>query len=279
MSKYFLNKLIKSASYYILKRNKKFHNLHKNESCYIFGNGASLKYYDLTLFNDKISIGCGGIFLHKDFAKLDYRYHYEGHPFFYYPFWYNFYTKKYEKNIIGMFYKKYIYSNSKINYFVSLSNYFGISKKHVYFLHHFENEFTDFSQVKLNENFTSMNSGLSGMIGLAICLGFNDITLVGCDYTLYPQINGHFYETNDFKDSYSQIPINKKLLSEAKKMVNLRVISPSKNYNGHIIPHIDYETFAKSKPTIKENYDIISENNLNTLNKTRVGYKIFKINK
>ena len=39
----------------------KFKNLHKGEACYLFGDGPSVKYFDLKQFSDKISIPCSSI--------------------------------------------------------------------------------------------------------------------------------------------------------------------------------------------------------------------------
>ena len=61
------NKILLNFFSRTLKKNTKFKDVHKGESCYIFGNGSSLKYYDLKLFNEKASIGCGALFMHKDF--------------------------------------------------------------------------------------------------------------------------------------------------------------------------------------------------------------------
>ena len=83
------NKLLLNFFSKTLKKNKKFKDLHKGESCYIFGNGSSLKHYDLKLFNDKASIGCGALFAHKDFRHLDLKYYYVAHPLFFYKFWKN----------------------------------------------------------------------------------------------------------------------------------------------------------------------------------------------
>ena len=52
----------------------KFKDLHKDEECYIFGNGPSIKWMDLSNFKDKISICTGQMHYHKDFDELDSRY-------------------------------------------------------------------------------------------------------------------------------------------------------------------------------------------------------------
>lgn len=48
------NKILHFISRSVIERNKKFKDAHAGESCYIFGNGASLKYYDLEKFSDKL---------------------------------------------------------------------------------------------------------------------------------------------------------------------------------------------------------------------------------
>ena len=81
------NKILNFFAKSVLSKNKKFKGLHAGESCYIFGAGASLKYFDLGLFNDRVSIGCGQLFVHRDIHKLDLKYYYVGDTFVYYRYW------------------------------------------------------------------------------------------------------------------------------------------------------------------------------------------------
>ena len=62
------NKILLTLSKKTLDRNQKYKEAHAGEGCYIFGNGVSIKYFDLTKFNDKPSIGCGVLFLHNNFS-------------------------------------------------------------------------------------------------------------------------------------------------------------------------------------------------------------------
>ena len=50
-------------------KNNKLENIHDGESCYIFGDGHSIKYYDISNFNDKIGIACNHFPFHKDLKK------------------------------------------------------------------------------------------------------------------------------------------------------------------------------------------------------------------
>ena len=132
-----INEILYKLSINLLNRNSKFHNIHRGESCYIIGNGSSIKYFDLEQFDDRVSIGCGQLFLHNDYSKLDVRYYYTGHPFFYYPFWTNQYLKKFERNKIGAICRENIMRNNQTEYFVSLSNFFGIRGNNIYYVYHF----------------------------------------------------------------------------------------------------------------------------------------------
>ena len=49
----------------------KLKNKHLGEECYIFGDGVSLKYFNLNKFNDKPSIVSNNFIFHKHFNKLN----------------------------------------------------------------------------------------------------------------------------------------------------------------------------------------------------------------
>lgn len=67
----FINKMLLKIFSKTVKKNEKYKNIHKGESCYIFGNGCSLKYYDLRKFNDRVSIGCNSLFSHKNVKDIN----------------------------------------------------------------------------------------------------------------------------------------------------------------------------------------------------------------
>lgn len=269
------NKILFLLTKKVLERNKKFEGLHKGESCYIFGNGASIKYYDLKNFEDKIVIGCNSFFVHRDFKNLNIKYYNTGHSFFYYPYWLNPYSKKIEKNIHGAFFKEKIFLNNGISFFTSVSNYFAIRGRNIYYMHHFDKPFDNFADCRLDRNFTSLASGLAGMIGLAIFMGFKNITFVGCDYLLFPQSQGHFYCFGKYPDTFWEEPHNEKFLLAAAQHANLRIVTPNENYRGHILPHISYKELTGDEPVYKENYEIVSKSDLLALSCSGIPHKIF----
>ena len=87
-----------------LEKNKKFQNIHSEEECYIFGNGASLKSMDFEMFSDKVSIGSNSLFLHKDFNKLDCRYYALPTSFLFHR--YRKFYNQWQRNYLGEMYKE-----------------------------------------------------------------------------------------------------------------------------------------------------------------------------
>ena len=257
-----------------LKKNKKFKDLHKGESCYIVGNGSSLKYYDLKLLNKKASIGCGALFAHKDFRYLNFKYYYVAHPLFFYKFWRNPYSKRYEKNKVGEFYRKKMALFPNIQYFTSLSNYFGIKGENINYLYHFGQVSELSVDSEMDEVFSMMEGSMAGMIGTALYLGYTDITLVGCDYTFAPKMQGHFYERGPEKRKEGPAFIGQ-TLNLIKDKVTIRTLVPNEEFNGDILPSITYKALVGENPFYNDNNSILSEADLKELDSMGMEYKIY----
>ena len=272
----FLNTILYKISRSTLLRNNKYKNIHKGESCYIFGNGASIKYFDLEQFNDRIVIGCGLLFLHKDFKKLNTRYYYTGHPFFYYPYWTNPYSLSFERNAMGPIYKSNIYKNSHIDYFVSLTNYFGISGNNINFVYHFNEPFNATDGWDLSNKFSYSEGSLTSMIAIALFMGFETITLVGCDYAASPILWGHFYEYGKRPPRESDAgTYAEKALSFANQKSKLFTVTIDTKYKGDIVKEINYKELTNMEIKYKENYELVDQSDLLELNKTSMEYRIF----
>jgi hypothetical protein len=258
-----------------LIKNKKFKGIHEGKSCYIFGNGSSLKYFDLNNFRDKISIGTGLLLSHKDCHKLNLKYYYTGHTFFYYKYWTNPYSKKIEKNILGNIYKKNILNNPQIDFFVSLTNYFAFNRKNLNYVHHFNKKFSLENMYNLHEKFSFIDGALSSMIGIAIYLGFKKIFLVGCDYTIIPTIQRHFYEYGKVKLKKHKRPYADIFLNAAQNICDIKTVTLNKEYNGEILSSISYKELTNHEIIYNENNNLVNQKVLNDLNKTNMNYKIF----
>lgn len=266
--------LLKLASK-TLERNKIFEGRHEGESCYIFGNGASLKYFDLEKFDDRVAIGCNALFFHRDFEKLNVSYYFSGHPFLYYPFWTNPYSRKFSKNLLGPAYRAKIETYTKTNYFLSLSNYPSLQGDNIYYVHHFDRPFEGYTNRSLHRYFTPMSGALQAMLGLAINLGFADITLVGCDYSFTPRGIGHYFEAGTNSDHYSEEPFCKEYILDAVRHAKIKTVVPNSNYSGHILPHISYMELTGDKPVYRENHQVLGRNDMVSLSQSEMKYRIY----
>ena len=259
-----IDRLIKIFSYPILRRNKKFLNLHKGQVCYIFGNGASLKNMDLKEFSDYPAIGINHLCLHNDFRALNIKYYVLPESFFFYPFKKNIYTRrKFQKNILGNLFKKSFESHSDITLFTSLTNFLGMKNLNTYYLYHFGHRAPDLNYLSLDSEFSFMSGGLYTAIGLAINLGFSKAYLVGCDYLFSPVMYGHFYDYGP-----SKVEKNKKiysdLLIEVNNLIDLCLITDHGTSDS--LNAIEYTKFKERKIEYKENNEIIKKEYLEILN-------------
>ena len=270
------NRILFNLTEKIILRNKKLKGIHNGESCYVFGNAKSLKNYDLSLFNDRISIACNGLHFHKDFSKIGVSYYYDGDPFNFYTFMRDPYTRKIVRNVLGDLNRKKIVENSDVNYIMDISDYPNVRGKNIFYTHHFGQQFSDYSNCSLEGVFSANQNALAGMIGIAIYLGFKDITLVGCDSLLRPTISLHFYEYGEMESKYYPTVGNEEVLIAAQEFIDLRVVSPSEEYRGDIIPHIHYTELTGRALNFKENNEIVSRNDLNVLSKCSYPYLITK---
>ncbi len=265
----FKNLILRHLARNILARNKVFKNIHQGESCYIFGNGISLKGMDLKKFDDKISIGCGFIYLHKEFPYLNMRYCLELHPFYYYPLWKNPYSRLREKNILGALSKKFLTDHKNLISFCSLSNYFGIRAENIYYLHNFGLKTPSLEACNLDGNFSFMQGALYGMIGLAIYMGFKKATLVGCDYTHSPARSLHFYEKGEGVIHTDTNRSNNVFFELIKQKIDLLTVTIPGTQSKDL-KYVEYDKYSGEKFCYRENTQIVEKKWLNCLRDSKM---------
>lgn len=270
----FVNKILRLLSNQELSKNRRFKGIHSGESCYIFGNGVSLKYFDLREFNDRVSIGCNSLLVHRYIHELNLKYYYMGHPFLFYKYWKNPYSGKYQKNLYGSLERKKMQLNPNIEYFISLSNYFGIKGVNINYLHHFGSHHCRFRSVDLTNSFSTMDGALQGMLGLAIYMGFKDIILVGCDYLSFPIRYWHFFESGESKDFNIDKVEKKELLLSAKKEADIKILTVDNKNKSDILPCMSYYELTNKQPEYKENTQLVLADDLMCLDNTGMRYLI-----
>lgn len=177
----------------VVLENLKFKNIHKGQTCLIFGNGGSLKFYNITAIKKHTSIGCTYSLADKRMTKLEMTYCVIPEPYLFYFFRKDSYSNKITTNLIGPILKKIIRKNINTQFFTPITNYYSFlhrSNKLSYFYHFGDKKSGSYD---LAGNFSNCSSALSIMISLAKYLGFSKVILLGCDYLGSPKLEGHFY--------------------------------------------------------------------------------------
>ena len=244
----------------LLRRNRQFENRHAGQSCYVFGNGASLKGMDLSGFADRVSIGCNSLFVHKDFDKLDCRYYFVSAPFIFYR--YRKYYGRLQRNYLGELYREKIMAYPAVSFFTSLSNWGKLREDNLFYTHHFGSRTWDFGQARLDGRFSFMQGAIYAMVGLAHWMGITSITLVGCDYAFSPQYGSHFFEkAPSEKIENEEAPYGGNFFSECAKVMDLSIIVPD-GVRSNLMPYVEYSAHAGKRHLYRENTEIVSQQDL-----------------
>ena len=254
--------IMNAAASKVLLSNGQFENRHKGEECYLFGNGASIKYFDLSKFSDKISFGCNKLDVHKDISKLNLKYYISTHPLLYSKYWRGVKSGFHiERN---PFYDS-VHSHSSDDYqvFVHASNYpFAKKYDNFHYVHNFKRNKLSLDTLDFSSSSSFTTGGLVTMIGLAIYMGFKKIYLVGCDYWFSTRGQGHFYSIDDYLEKEGDF-LYKELIQVISNEVEIVVVT--RNGVKSPVNYVEYSELTGADEKKKSATDIVSEEDLKFL--------------
>jgi hypothetical protein len=254
-----------------LSKIHKFKDIHKGEDCYFFGNGVSLKWFDLKQFSNKVSIGSSVLPFHNSFDDINLKYLMLTEPFWFYP---SIYTKFFSSSVsqphLSKAYRKVVKDNPDVEFFFNLSNFPVIRSHNVNYL------FREIKDDRLPNNFISnqidcFTGSLRIAVLMAIYMGFDHIYLLGCDYTHTPPRAKHWYEKGKGVN-VSHLNYEKEFFETAKEFINITTITLEGE--SEFINSITYEDFTGLKPFYRENNEIVNHKYLKVLD-TWPGYTIY----
>lgn len=269
-----IKKAISKIAKPIVNKTLLFKGQHRGGSCYIFGDGISIKWFDLGSFRTKPVFTLSCIPFHKNAKILDIRYALLTQPYYFYPFvktapdlgnrWYR---NKIKDKFIELF-----KTNKELNCFVSLSNYPVLRSQNIFHLFGTINDPECDYLKDCNKNGIGIYHGsLRASISLAIFMGFEEIVLVGCDYTHKNKRIGHWYEKG--KGSLTKYKnYESKFFEIACKYA--KIITVTKDDSGDILPGITYPEYTGRSLNYRENDEIIDMEILKLLD-AYPDYKIF----
>ena len=249
---------------------KKIKGMHSGETCYIFGDGPSVKWFDLNYFNDHPAICCGVIPLHKDFSKLDVRYGMMVEPRFFCPDWIKRHQYLRDYKPLAQRYREVIKSHQEIDFFVNLTNKFSISGNNVNYVFRGIPHDKSATGKLLNQDNLRMDlfeGSFHASLTMAYYLGFTKIHLVGFDgWVIHPsKPAGHWYEYGDQVKSNNVLIVD--LAADFIDIIgkNCEVSTIGVNGDSKNVKYIEYESFTGQAPTYRENHELLDQNTMRLL--------------
>lgn len=265
-----LKKILPVIASPILSDIHKYKDMNKGESCYLIGDGVSVKWYDLKQFSQFEAIPCGFLPFHNDFDRIEVNHLILSEPWWFYPIMRTTgFPREVIRNEIQSVYREVISSNENKNFFINLSNYPVIKNKNVTYL------FQDIFDKRLPHNFiskriNSMAGSMRTSIMLAAYLGFDHCYLVGYDYTHFPSRSLHWYEKGEGV-FVPQPNHNADFLKIAKEFIDITTITL--DGASETLQWETYEEHTGVQPIFKENTELLSNKYLSAL-ATWPGYQI-----
>ena len=241
----------------LVLRNKKFKNLHEGETCLIFANGASLKYYDISNLPKYPIIACSYTLIDKRMQSLNVKYIASTDSYIFYPFLYNTYpfVRKFQKNKIAKIFADIIANNPHVQFIVNITNFYSplCRYKNIGYFHHFGDKLS--KSQDLAGNFSVCGGALEIMLGMAKYFGFSKAILVGCDYLGSPPVMGHFYaDDKPFSGIYLSEYCSK--AKSAAEGIDVLVILPQ-GVSSPDFKYSSYEEYFGLEKKYSENFEFI----------------------
>lgn len=270
-----LKKIVPYLAKPVLSKIHRFKDAYKGQSCYIFGDGISIKWFDLKNFSDKPAIPLCFIPFHKQFSFLHVEYVSQTEPYWFYPLKRtNGPPFKRIRNVIQEIYRKELIAKyPDITFLVNLSNYPVLRHKNVQFI------FKDLYDKRLSSGFLSNQvdcyyGSIRFSILLAAYFGCDRAFLVGCDYTHSPARVLHWYEKGFgiVQEPQTYQDYERDFFKVAQESIDLTTITL--DGKSTVLDHVTYEEYTGFKPLFKENHEIIDEKFLKLLS-TWPGYSIY----
>ena len=249
----------------IVLGNKKFENMHKGETCIIFANGGSLKYYDITNIPNHPIIACTFSLIDNRMKNLNLKYYASTDSYVLYPLLFNTYpfVNKFQKSGTYKIFKKIISLNSNVQFFVNLTNFYSpiCRKNNINYFHHFGNKTN--AGYDLSGGFGECAGALDVMLGMAKYFGFSKAILIGCDYLGSPPVMGHFYaDSTPFEGVY--MPDYCARVKKVSEGIDILVVLPE-GVSSPDFHYISYENYLGVKKKYVNNSHIIDEEYLDLL--------------
>ena len=240
---------------------KKFRNRHKGESCYIFGDGPSIKWFDLASFNDHPAICCGMMPFHRDFGKLNVKYVMLVAPWLFVPKILQAALYR-DLRLICAEYKLRMKGMLDKDFFIHVYNRPWLSGHNINYVHRW---FPDrcSSTDNLLQSFNLFSGSFHATLSLAYYLGFAKVYLVGFDgWTLKPARMSRWYEHGE-GELYHATNFAKDFLAVLENEIDICAITVTGETSG--IKGVLYSEHTGNQAIYNENHQLMDQRTLDIM--------------
>lgn len=249
---------------------KRFSNLHHGESCYIFGDGPSIKWFDLSRLGDLPAICCGMLPFHRDFQHVNARYFTMVEPWLFVP---RMFQPRFLHNLrtIAAEYRKFVVSSPDKQFFINLSNRLWLSGANVHYVYRGLPECRNRTD-ELLARFDLFGGSFHASLALAYYLGFRKIYLAGFDaWTIQPSRTLHWYELGE-GEFFEATNLAVDFLDTLKPEVDIYTLAVDGSSRN--VKSISYLSHTGEAPRFRENHQLVERHYLEVL-ATYPDYNIF----
>ena len=260
-----IRKLIWWISYPLLRRIKRIQNSHLGETCYLFGDGVSLKYFDLKHFSNHVALVSNALPFHNDFKHLNTAFWVNVGPE---ALWWRLYPKHFKssKALLRQFSNAYRdkFRSGTPNTILSLfSAPKTLGTDALYVFNRFPGNSPNTN--KLTATKEAYKGSFNALITIAVFMGFKKAYLIGMDYTHFPSRTGHWYEKGTGETS-DHSGYNKNFIATAEDAIEL--ITVTLDGQSECLNFVTYKNLTGVEPEFRENTKLASKSVLDKFNLT-----------
>jgi len=253
--KRYLKEIIAALSMPVISRVHRLKDIHRGESCYLFGDGISVKWFDLEAFNDRIGLCCNFFPFHNDFYKLDVCYATVTEPWWFLPFERMLFNEK--KSFIfnprQKLYRQIIADNPDKTFLINLSNYPLVRSPNIIYTYmHFHDE--RLPDEFITRRINAYHGSIRFLVTLAIYMGFECCHMIGFDYTHSPYRIHHWYEKGEGL-TFPAIFHEQEFFKIASEFINLTAVTLDSD--SKLMPSITYKDLTGREPKYRENTELL----------------------
>jgi hypothetical protein len=245
-----------------------FKDRHRGESCYIIGDGPSIKYFDYLKLKDYVVICCGMQAFHKDFTRLNVKYYALIEPYLFYPDWLIRskrlqYLK--EHRVITNEFRGIIKRRKDLTFFLNLSNLFAIKEPNIGFVHRTLLGNQEKFIYLLNNKIDPFGGTFHATLSLALLMGFKRVYLLGFDAFTIEQSPFRWYEKDFSTTNLPNVQTNHDFLDLYQQEIEIFNISNKGTICN--VQHEDYTVHTKQPLEYKSNTELINPDKIELIKK------------